>query len=230
MPVVVSTSSTSASAAGLAAKHNLYDLVSGFGRMNRMQQKRRLLKKAPFLFLLLLFSNVQAKCLAPEGGEQVHVKRVIDGDTLELQDGRRVRLIGVNAPERARDQQPGEPLAERARDVVGMFVRQAGRLVLYPGADTQDRFGRALAHLFSSTGESLEERMLAQGLARHLVIGRNDRFQKCLESAETSARQKQEGLWALSYYEVLDVDPGDRKLTPGFHLLQGKIASVSVLT
>src|SRR5690606_33932738 len=194
MPVVVSTSSTSASAAGLAAKHNLYDLVSGFGRMNRMQQKRRLLKKAPFLFLLILFGNVQAKCLAPEGGEQVQVRRVIDGDTLVLQDGRRVRLIGVNAPERVRDRQPGEPLAERARDLVEIFVTQADRMVLYPGEDTQDRFGRTLAHLFNSAGESLEERMLAQGLARHLVVGRNDRFRKCLEQAEMRARQKREGL------------------------------------
>ncbi len=194
-----------------------------------MQQKRRLLKKAPFLFLLILFGSAQAKCLAPEGGEPVQVKRVIDGDTLVLQDGRRVRLIGVNAPERARDRQPGEPLAERARDVVEMFVRQTDRLMLYPGADTQDRFGRTLAHLFNSAGESLEEKMLVQGVARHLVIGRNDRFQKCLEQAEMSARQKREGLWALSFYEVREFDQGDRNLTPGFHVLQGKVASVSLL-
>ena len=40
-----------------------------------------------------------AACPLLPGGQEVVVRRVVDGDTLRLVDGRSVRLIGVNAPE-----------------------------------------------------------------------------------------------------------------------------------
>jgi micrococcal nuclease len=55
-----------------------------------------------FVFLCLIFMDTSAEALSlrPEKKHsEVQVKRVIDGDTLELSDGRLIRLIGVDCPE-----------------------------------------------------------------------------------------------------------------------------------
>ena len=54
-------------------------------------------------------------CPADRIDEYVEVADVHDGDTVRLVDGRKLRLIGFNTPELARDESPAEPLATEAR-------------------------------------------------------------------------------------------------------------------
>jgi micrococcal nuclease len=50
--------------------------------------------------------SAQGAC-SPEGPlQRVGLRYVSDGDTLVLSDGRRLRLIGINTPERGRDGKP----------------------------------------------------------------------------------------------------------------------------
>ena len=77
----------------------------------------------------------------PTGGEWALVVGVIDGDTIELDDGRRVRYIGINTPERG---QPGADSATALNErlVMGRRVR------LEYGHERLDRYGRTLAAIF----------------------------------------------------------------------------------
>lgn len=78
------------------------------------------------------------------GGELVTVARVVDGDTVELDDGRIVRLLGVDAPEA--DTCAGPGATEFTRSLIG-----GDEVVMYrePGVDL-DRYGRTLAYIARS--------------------------------------------------------------------------------
>src|SRR5690554_1461310 len=99
-----------------------------------------------FVFWLLAPTAHAEYCSQPDAGEAVSSKRVIDGDTLDLADGRRVRLIGINAPEMGRDGQPSEPYAQAARRELQRLV-SGSELRMIIGEQPQDRYGRTLGHL-----------------------------------------------------------------------------------
>jgi|SRR5690554_204432 len=186
-------------------------------------KKRRLLQ-APFLFLAFFLAGAYpafGDCKATRLDESVRGAQVLDGDTLRLPSGRKLRLIGVNAPE-LNVSQGAEPLASEARRFVLRFVAQADVLQLQYGAEKEDRYGRLLAHVFDGSGKSLEQALLEQGLAFQITVGRNDALQECLRSAEQSARQKQLGVWGQSYYQA--TPPGILK--EGFRLVRGTVQNV----
>src|SRR5690606_17976948 len=188
-------------------------------------KKRRLLQ-APFL--LLVFWLVGASlafgdCAATRIDQSARAVQVLDGDTLRLVSGRKLRLIGVNSPE-LNTSQGAEPLAAEARRFVQQFVENAGVLQLRYGAEKEDRYGRLLVHVFDSTGKSLEQALLEQGLAFHITVGRNDALQDCLRRAEESARQKRLGIWDKPYYQA--APPG--VLQEGFRLVQGTVQNVQL--
>ncbi|WP_214371318.1 thermonuclease family protein [Pseudonocardia sp. H11422] len=76
------------------------------------------------------------------GGELVTVRRVIDGDTLELADSRRVRLLGIDAPEV--DTCPGPGVTEYTRSLMenqrvnrpdGIYAPPCGKPLVYGDDD-----------------------------------------------------------------------------------------------
>ncbi|GAP18547.1 thermonuclease family protein [Levilinea saccharolytica] len=119
--------------------------------------------------------------------------RVPDGDGLVLADGRRVRYIGIDAPEMTTWEGPPEPFARQAKAanqqwVVGQRVR------LVRDVSEVDRYGRLLRFVY--VGETLvNAELLKAGLARALSIqpdtGRALEFQ----ALEWEARRKGKGLW-----------------------------------
>ncbi len=121
------------------------------------------------------------------------VARVIDGDTIELEGGRRVRYIGVDTPEsvdRRRGVQCfGREAAEKNRELVeGKTVR------LERDVSDRDKFGRMLRYVW--VGDTLVNRELVRlGYAnayRHPPdVARADEFRE----AEREAREANRGLW-----------------------------------
>ncbi len=55
--------------------------------------------------------------------ERVSVTHVYDGDTIKLDDGRKIRLIGINATESGRAGQPDQPFAAEARDRLRSLIK-----------------------------------------------------------------------------------------------------------
>lgn len=126
----------------------------------------------------------------------MEVRRVIDGDTLRLADGRSVRLIGINAPEIGRKGKRSEPMAETARRRLKALVRESGgRVSLVAGREAHDKYGRTLAHVYAGSGDNLAARLLSEGLGYRVAVAPNNRLVACQRRAETSARQAGIGLW-----------------------------------
>src|SRR5690606_25821544 len=117
-------------------------------------------QKAPhwgafFVVWMLAGLALADNCSQPGAGDPVVSRYVIDGDTLELVDGRRVRLIGINAPEIGRRGKPSEPYAQKARVELERLAGESG-LRLVVGVEPKDRYGRTLGHLFDARGANIE--------------------------------------------------------------------------
>jgi endonuclease YncB( thermonuclease family) len=119
------------------------------------------------------------------------VVRVIDGDTIVLNNGERVRLIGIDAPE------IGEPGADEATQFVRERVEGLTVWLEADGAD-RDRFGRLRRYVWlQQPSNTLDENQIRQyqlnalllenGLARVMIIGRvrNETLFRQLAAAQT---------------------------------------------
>jgi micrococcal nuclease len=103
----------------------------------------------------------------------VLVTRVIDGDTFDAirsddpQRRLRIRIVGIDAPERARDGRPADCMADQAAVRLAQVID--GRSVTLTADRTQparDRFGRYLAYVDTDTGSDIGRLLIREGLAR----------------------------------------------------------------
>lgn len=155
---------------------------------------------------------------------RVQVQQVVDGDTLILVDGRHVRLIGVNAPEIGKDGVADEPLAQAARAELERLVR--GRdIVIVPGRETHDHYGRLLAYVQLPDGRDVQQSLLGAGLGAAVAIPPNLSRQAVYQSAETQARRTGLGIWGDPYYAPVAA-ARLRSEHRGFRFVTGRVQKV----
>jgi len=162
-----------------------------------------------FLCVIALLSPVAqgGECPADRTDEEVSVAFVYDGDTVRLDDGRKIRLAGINAPEVAKQEKPAEPLADEARAYLSHLLDRDRHVRLRYEQERRDRYGRLLAHIFLRDGTSIEERLLNEGLAQQLVVPPNGWQSSCFQQIEHRARQQHRGVWGDDYYRPLRSNP-----------------------
>ncbi|PIE41466.1 MAG: hypothetical protein CSA49_03310 [Gammaproteobacteria bacterium] len=155
----------------------------------------------------------------------VSIARVFDGDTVALSDGRKVRFIGINTPEVARQDQPVEPIADQAR--AALLLWQGKRVYMLVGNERKDHYGRTLAHLFALNGSNLTAYLLEQGLGFTVTLPPNERFADCYTAKAALAREQQLGVWRSRYHRIRSTSlPADLK--GGFGRYRGKIERIYV--
>lgn len=155
----------------------------------------------------------------PAAAETARVARVIDGDSLRLNDGREIRLIGINAPELGKNGAPDEPLARAA---LAELVRQ-GEIHLEYDAERHDRYGRTLAHVSLPDGRRAEEILLRQGWVFLIAQPPNLSKLEIYNVAERQARREQLGVW--SRYKTRAATQMKSSDT-GFHFVDGTVKNI----
>jgi micrococcal nuclease len=149
-----------------------------------------------------------AGCAGEEeaGGAAAVVERIVDGDTLVLADGRRVRLVQIDAPE----EQDGECYADDAAAVLEELVPSGSAVTLEPdpALDDVDRFGRLLRYVVrGETNANLE--LVRRGAAAPWFLDRDrGRYADELLDAAEEARDEPRGLWAACPGTTLDPERG----------------------
>jgi len=182
---------------------------------------------ALFVYFTLLFPALLTAqtCPPPVVDEYATVRYVHDGDTLHLTDGRKIRLIGINTPELARDTKPHEPYAREARQYVRDQLPEGSRIGLSYGPQRKDRHGRTLAHITLANGDSLNQRLLEQGYAQYIAVPPNLTRLACYRQSEHLARKIETGLWRQDFRQLLHSENVSGK-ERGFHLLRGRIMRI----
>jgi micrococcal nuclease len=122
------------------------------------------------------------------------LQRVIDGDTIVLNDDTRVRLIGVDTPETVHPTRPVEPYGPEATNFTKQFLRGKFLTLKFDGPK-KDRYGRTLAHVYGD-GKPLAQALLLMGLARaKLNYQYSDRMKRRFATAQKQAQLDGKGIW-----------------------------------
>jgi endonuclease YncB( thermonuclease family) len=124
------------------------------------------------------------------------VRYVIDGDTIVLKKGTKVRYRGINSPEIPHEDTPGEPLGLEATRRNRQLVQ--GRLVRLDQDDEKgDRFGRLLAYVFLPDGRMVNEILVREGMAFVCFSEKGSPFSKRLLAAQIEAIDAGSGIWSI---------------------------------
>ena len=174
---------------------------------------------------LVLPMAVAADCSVFAIDEWARVEYVHDGDTLILADGRKVRLIGINTPERGRDGKPAEAFADEARDAVRKLLGKQGRVGLRFDAQRRDRYDRLLAHVYTPDGTAVQQALLEKGFGAVISVPPNLANHQCYEEAEQGARRRGLRIWSLPRYKGVDSAAIGRGAI-GFHVIRGRVEHV----
>jgi len=150
---------------------------------------------------------------------------VADGDTVRLQDGRKIRLLGINTPELAKDGKAAEPLAKEARQFLRqLFDKQTVQIIT--GEQTHDKYGRLLAYVFhDDTDVQLE--LLKQGFASVIAVPPNVRMADRYFAIENEARRNGKGIWQHPHFAAIPADEVDNSMDGDFKFVIGKVKNIS---
>lgn len=188
-------------------------------------------RRAQFAFLLAA-SLWAVSCFAgpPRCGtdrldQHARVSYVHDGDTIKLDDGQSLRLIGINTPELGHGGAPAEALADAARDTLQTLLADSPQIALRYDSERRDRYGRLLAHAFLPDGRSITAYLLEQGLGAQIMVPPNAWGLACYQQAERRARAAGRGIWSRPEYRPLP-STNVSAATRGFHFIQGRVQRV----
>jgi micrococcal nuclease len=126
--------------------------------------------------------------------QAAQVVQVVDGDTVVLAGGAKVRVLGIDAPEMERDGRPADFLAHKAKAALTELTLNRTVDLSYDRL-RYDHYGRVLAYLFLPDRTLVNAELVRRGLARVYLISPNLRYQKDLLAAQYEAIQAQRGVW-----------------------------------
>lgn len=157
-----------------------------------------------------------AASTAPVAAEElVRVKRVYDGDTVLLEDGRTVRYLGINTPEYQ------EPFYLKAKRLNESLV-QGREIRLEFDQERSDGRDRLLAYVYVGN-EMVNARLVQEGLAHAFIIGSNRKHHALLLRLQAEAQQRTLGIWSargrvrdLKITNVHPVDPAQNDRYPPY--------------
>jgi endonuclease YncB( thermonuclease family) len=178
-----------------------------------------------FFILACLSKAGFALCASDHYDETVTVAYVYDGDTVRLTDGRKIRLIGINSPEVAKQDTPGEPYAQQARLFLRKLAKQSPHWQVRWGLQRHDHYGRWLGHVFSKD-KNLNAELVRAGMASVIAIPPNQWALSCYQAQEKSARQENRGIWSSNGIKLWQAAEELPLSLRGFHLVQGKVTKI----
>ncbi len=119
----------------------------------------------------------------------VHVvSRVIDGDTFDISTGERIRMIGIDTPERGKD------FYNEAKDRLEELIGDK-EVVLVKDVSETDRYGRLLRHVYYED-VWINRQMIDEGFAKFVTFPPDVMHVDDFQKSQNNAREKGIGLWS----------------------------------
>lgn len=128
------------------------------------------------------------------------VKKVYDGDTILLTNGKKIRLLGINTPEvegRNKSLQVG---GEQAKQWLEHKLLNK-KIRMEKDIEKMDKYGRLLAHVFTEDNEHMNLELVKQGLASVNIYPPNLKYTDILLKAEQHAEKQSLGIWGFREYQ-----------------------------
>ena len=159
------------------------------------------------IFLILVFIILTAATV-PAAEYTGKITWIYDGDTLEVKDIGRVRLLGIDTPEsrnsyrdkfyKKRYGLKSKKLRKIARQATKFSIKHSKglrvRLVTDKNSDKRDKHDRLLAYVYLPDGTMLNRQLLKNGLAT-VFRSFDFSYKKEFLKLEKTARKKKRGMW-----------------------------------
>lgn len=160
----------------------------------------------------MIYNKEEGKFTIPFGRSydysDIYVTRVVDGDTLKLENGERVRLIGIDTPEMHesdklyrdaqrthQDVQTIKALGRRAYNFTRNLL-EGRRVSLEFDVERTDKYGRLLAYVYlKDDGTFVNAEIIKQGYASLMTYPPNVKYADLFLKLYQQARQNRKGLW-----------------------------------
>jgi micrococcal nuclease len=137
----------------------------------------------------------------------IFVRRAVDGDTLQLSDGERVRLIGIDTPEvheseklyrdsrrSGQDIRTIQALGQRSWDFT-KDLAEGKPVRLEFDIEKRDKYGRLLAYVYLEDGTFVNAEIVREGYASLMTYPPNVKYEALFLKLYREARENKRGLW-----------------------------------
>jgi len=128
--------------------------------------------------------------------------RIVDGDTIDCRGVGRIRLIGMDTPEMSQ-----APFGAQAARALATLTPPGDTIRVEPDVEPRDRYGRALAYLWSRSGR-VNWQLIWEGWAMVATYPPNVQYVEAFTAAMGRAREERLGFWASGGFECA---PADRR-------------------
>ena len=126
------------------------------------------------------------------------VVKVIDGDTIELENGQKVRYIGIDTPELVHPSKPLECFAKEAQEKNKELVL-GKEVTLEKDISEIDKYGRLLRYVWVEN-ILVNEILVQEGYAQVSTYPPDVKYQERFIEAQRKAREENKGLWSGCQY------------------------------
>jgi len=141
-------------------------------------------------------STSSATRTATPSGEMARVARVVDGDTVELETGEKVRYIGMNTPETVDPRKSVECFGKEASDKNKELV-EGQDVLLERDVSDKDQYDRLLRYVW--VGDTMvNELLVRQGYAQVTTYPPDVKYKDRFVRAQQAAQEESIGLWGAA--------------------------------
>ena len=145
-------------------------------------------------------------------GQPIKVGHVIDGDTIVLVNGDRLRYVGIDTPEEFDERKPVQCFAVEAAAKNKELV-EGHTITFYKDVSTRDIYGRWLGFVYLEDGTFVNEKLVKDGYAFSYPYPPDIAKSEIFLAAEAYARENKLGLWG-GKCEVTKLKSGREQTNP----------------
>ncbi|MBF0397990.1 MAG: thermonuclease family protein [Desulfobacterales bacterium] len=146
-------------------------------------------------FILFFVLTCHNSCFAKD---YFTVKWVDDGDTIVLDNGTKVRYIGINTPEITHGDKKGEFYGKEAREYNQKLVLNK-KVYLELDYEKRDRYERLLAYVFLEDETFVNAEIAKEGYAYILPKEQTSKYEDLFLKLQREAMSKKKGIWRNIY-------------------------------
>ncbi|PIU41128.1 MAG: nuclease [Candidatus Omnitrophica bacterium CG07_land_8_20_14_0_80_42_15] len=186
--------------------------------MDRQTSKVIRFSAAGLLLLAYMLSNrfsanikrgVEASFFAAHP-DTAYVERVVDGDTVKLANGERLRYIGIDTPEL---KHPNRKISEMARIAkkINESLAQGKEVKIVYDVEKRDKYDRLLGYVFLKDGTFVNAELVKEGYALIMTIPPNVKYADYFLKLQEEARNTKKGFWSYEDVDFKDMRKGYRR-------------------
>jgi micrococcal nuclease len=156
-------------------------------------------------------SDIASEVQDNENLFEVPLIHVVDGDTIKVEINgaeESVRFLLVDTPETAHPQLGKQPFGEEAKNFTKKLLSN-DTVLLEKDVSERDKYGRLLMYVYTPDGKSVQEELLANGMARvAYVFAPNTKYVDQFRDIEQEAKNKGVGIWSVDGYAHIGHEHG----------------------